>query len=657
MTNIAPIATDDSFTIQQGLVNSTVSGNLGADNGFGVDLDPDGSILGWAGAGFNPVGDGDRYLGAFFSGGQLGFLSIQGTVSYPFPVFSTSLLLFTAQGGQVLLNTNGNFTYTSAAGFSGTDWVDYTLVDGLFGTDIGRLTFEVIDTAGGNDKPIAADDAFAGPEDQRITGNLLADNGNGPDSDPNGDTLTVVNRTYYTSAGGIVAVYANGDFIYTPKTNYVGPDSFTYEIIDAHGARDTGTVSLTLTSVNDAPTGRDDSFSASHDQTISGNVLTNDSHVAGLKVDVDGDALMAFPASLSTASGGQVVLLASGDFTYIPDPAFVGTDSFTYQVTDGQGGFGTATVVLNLTNAAPIAATDWFTVQFGKGVSGNLLANNGSGTDSDADGDPLSAAAGQFTTTRGGTLVLNADGSFSYRAPEAFYGIDSFQYGISDGFGGTAIGTVQFSVQAPVGSVYCSNGDDIRGGTGVRDTIFGLDGDDSLSGLGGNDVLAGGNGDDTIVGGGGNDALYGQSDKDLMRGGLGADYLYGGSEGDDLFGNEGNDTLVGGTGSDSLVGGGGVDLFVFGAADAYDRDKVVDFTAGEKLAVYAADYGLAAGALPDASYFALTGAASVGHGRFVYNAAARSLSWDADGSAATADLVVAVFNKSVSLSHTDFLVL
>lgn len=657
MTNIAPIAADDAFTIQQGSQNSTVSGNLGADNGFGVDYDPDGPVLGWAGVGFNPVGDGDRYLGAFFSNGQLGFLSIEGTVSYPFPVFSTTLLLFTANGGQVVLNTNGAFTYTSAAGFSGTDWVDYTLVDALFGTDIGRLTFTVVDTVTGNDKPLAADDHFTGPEDQQITGNLLADNGNGPDTDPNGDALTVVNRTYVTTQGGIVSVYANGNFVYTPKANYVGPDSFSYEIIDAIGARDSGTVTLNLTPVNDAPVAGDDSFAAPHGQTISGNVLTNDSHVAGQLVDADGDPLAAVAANLTTSNGGQVALNADGSFTYVPNPAFVGTDSFTYVVTDGIGGSDSATVLLNLTNRAPIAATDWFTAPFGKGISGNVLANNGSGADSDADGDPLTVTAGQFTTARGGTLVLNADGSFAYTPPEAFYGTDSFQYSLSDGFGGTATGTALISTAAPAGSVYCTAGDDINGGSTVRDVIFGLDGNDSLSGQGGNDLLSGGTGDDTVVGGAGSDQLYGQADKDLLKGGLGADYLSGGNGGDDLYGNEAADTLVGGAGSDTLVGGGGVDRFVFAAADPYSRDKVMDFTAGEKLAVYARDYGLAAGALPDASYFALSGAAAVGHGRFVYNAAVRSLSWDADGNAATADIVVASFNKPVILAYTDFLVL
>lgn len=84
--NMTPIAADDLFTADQGQFTTSISGHLGADNGHGVDADPDGTLLGWAGPGFTTQGDGDRFLGAFFSEGVLGFLSIQGTVSYLFPV-------------------------------------------------------------------------------------------------------------------------------------------------------------------------------------------------------------------------------------------------------------------------------------------------------------------------------------------------------------------------------------------------------------------------------------------------------------------------------------------------------------------------------------------------------------------------------------------
>lgn len=119
--NMTPIAQDDVFTATQGQFTTTISGNLGVDNGHGADADPDGTVLGWWSTPFDPAGNGDRFLGAFFNSvGQLSFLTIAGTVSYPFPQIVTATMLTTAQGGQVIMDTSGGFTYTAAAGFSGT---------------------------------------------------------------------------------------------------------------------------------------------------------------------------------------------------------------------------------------------------------------------------------------------------------------------------------------------------------------------------------------------------------------------------------------------------------------------------------------------------------------------------------------------------------
>ena len=643
--NATPIAADDEFTANQGSITTTITGNLGADNGSGVDADPDGSILGWTGVGFNPVGDGESYIGAFFSSGVLGFLHLQQSGYVTFPVFSTQTMIMTAQGGTVFLNTNGSFTYTAPAGFSGVDSFDYTLVDVEFGIDIATVILNVVDTDLGNDRPVAQDDMFNGTEDQPVSGNVLADNGNGADSDPNGDPLSVTAQTLFTAHGGKVVILANGDFVYTPAKNYNGTDSFTYTLKDSLGTADTGTVTLNLAAVHDAPVARTDSFSGAHGHSLAGNVLLNDS-------DADGDSLSVTAAAIATAAGGQVTLLADGTFTYQPATGFVGIDSFAYAVGDGQGGSATATVSLNVFNTPPVAQTDYFTAKYGKVLIGNVLAN-----DSDADGDALTVSAGTFATANGGSVVVNADGTFSYQASEAFYGSDSFQYNIGDGFGGTATATVLINTPAPAGSIYGTSEVDTISGTALDDNIFSGAEDDVVNGLGGNDMLAGGAQDDTLSGDAGDDKLYGQADGDLLKGGLGNDLVSGGTGSDELYGNDGVDRLTGGAGADKLYGGAGNDRFIFDKATGTSADKVMDFKAGDKLAVNAADYGLDAGALPDASYFASGAAANVGHGRFLYTSANRSLAWDADGNAATANVVIATFDTKVTLSFADFLVI
>ena len=639
--NTTPIAADDVFTSTQGEFTTTISGNLGANNGGGVDSDPDGTLLGWWSNPFNPQGNGDRFLGAFFSNGELAFLTIAGTVSYPFPQIVKATLITTAEGGQVILSTNGSFTYTAPEGFSGTDWFDYTLVDGEFGFDTGRVTFNVTNSANGNDRPDAKDDVFTGVEDQQISGNVLAGNGNGADADPIGDALTVKNQTIYTAHGGMVAIYANGDFVYTPPANYSGPDSFEYTVKDIYGASATATVTLNLETVNDAPAANTDSFSGVHGKPISGNVMANDS-------DADGDPLTVIATTIATADGGQVILLADGTFTYTPDAGFVGIDSFTYSIGDGHGGSATATVSLNVFNTNPQAQTDWFSAPFAKAISGNVLGN-----DSDADSDPLAAVAATLTTAHGGSVVLKANGTFTYVAAEAFHGTDSFQYAVHDGFGGTATATAIINTAAPPDSIYGTTEHDNIAGTASADHIFAFAEDDIVHARGGNDTIAGGDQDDTLWGEDGADKLYGQADGDLLKGGNGADYLSGGLDSDDLYGDAGNDKLRGGAGIDKLYGGGGNDQFIFEAPGG-GADKVMDFRSGDTLTVLAAEFDLAEGVLPDASYLAKAGAAAVDHGRFLYTSANRSLSWDADGDASTANVVIAIFDKPVALSIADF---
>lgn len=88
----------------------------------------------------------------------------------------------------------------------------------------------------------------------QITGNVLANNGNGVDSDSDGGTLSVVAATgLATTAGGAVNLLTNGNFSYTPATNYFGADSFSYTLQDGQGGSDTGLVSLTINQVAPPP--------------------------------------------------------------------------------------------------------------------------------------------------------------------------------------------------------------------------------------------------------------------------------------------------------------------------------------------------------------------------------------------------------------------
>ncbi|WP_394701647.1 cadherin-like domain-containing protein [uncultured Roseibium sp.] len=80
-------------------------------------------------------------------------------------------------------------------------------------------------------------------------------------------------------------------------------------------------------------------------------------------------------------------------------------------------------------------------------ITGNVLVDNGAGADGDIDGDTLTVTAGTFATAGGGSVTIDANGSFTYIPAPDFNGSDSFTYSVSDG---TAVdtGTVYLSVGA-----------------------------------------------------------------------------------------------------------------------------------------------------------------------------------------------------------------
>src|SRR4029453_18261813 len=117
----------------------------------------------------------------------------------------------------------------------------------------------------------------------------------------------------------------------------------------------TGDKLITGTAVNDAPIAVDDSYTTTEDTALSvaaPGILGNDT-------DVDGGQLT--PSVVSPPVNGTVTLdTAIGAFIYTPNPNFNGTDTFTYQVTDGTATSNLATVTLTVTpvNDPPVAAND-----------------------------------------------------------------------------------------------------------------------------------------------------------------------------------------------------------------------------------------------------------------------------------------------------------
>ncbi|MEO1281251.1 MAG: Ig-like domain-containing protein, partial [Pseudomonadota bacterium] len=97
-------------------------------------------------------------------------------------------------------------------------------------------------TGGGNQDPIAVNDTATTDENIAVSINVL-----GNDSDPDGGTPQI--DTFGQGSNGSVTQVGN-QLVYTPNTNFDGPDSFTYTISDGQGGTASATVDV---QVNDVP--------------------------------------------------------------------------------------------------------------------------------------------------------------------------------------------------------------------------------------------------------------------------------------------------------------------------------------------------------------------------------------------------------------------
>ena len=140
------------------------------------------------------------------------------------------------------------------------------------------------------------------------------------------------------------------------------------------------------------------------------------------------------------------MLNGDGSFTYTPDADVNGSDSFAYQISDGNGGSAQAvvTITINPVNDAPAAVND--TLIGVLNTSGLIDSDDLLTNDIDVDGDNLSLVS--LTQPISGFVTLNSDGSILYVPNAGFVGVDTFSYTITDPAGEQATGLVIVNVTA-----------------------------------------------------------------------------------------------------------------------------------------------------------------------------------------------------------------
>jgi VCBS repeat-containing protein len=369
-------------------------------------------------------------------------------------------------------------------------------------TDTSTITVNSV-----NDQPLAAGDpSYATAEDTPLvisaTTGVLANDSDPNDTPPTGtgpaNTLSAV-LVAPPSSGGTVTLNLNGSFVYTPGTNFVGSDTFTYRVQDNGGGIDGGdangndpignTVSVTVQvgGANDPPINNIPSSQfVNEDTDLTFNVANANrifvddpdasagtiriklsakngtltlSTIAGLSFvggigDGTADAVMQFTGTLAAVN------TALTGMRFSPTMNFNGTASLTI-TTDDQGNTGTGgakndtdtlTITVRSANDPPVAVADGYITN--EDTVLNVLVTNGvlfnDSDPNDSPANPLRAILqgpsvtvnpdGSSTRpTTNGTVTLRTDGSFTYTPALNFNGADSFTYRVTD-TGGTANG-------------------------------------------------------------------------------------------------------------------------------------------------------------------------------------------------------------------------
>jgi len=362
-------------------------------------------------------------------------------------VSSASVSTPPGNGGAVS-NGDGTITYTPNLNFNGTDSFTYQICDT---TSLCSTASVTVTVAAVNDPPDAVNDSATTDEDTPV---LVAVSTNDTDVDGNLDA-TSVNVTG-APTNGSATPDGLGSITYSPALNYNGVDTFTYEICDTDGACDTATVSITINPVNDPPIAVNDASTTPEDTLRAIDVLANDS-------DVDGDPLTITNVGSTTSLDTSAALNNNGtpgdpsdDFIdYTPTNNFNGLDSFTYTISDGNGGTATATVTVDVgpVNDPPVAQDDSITTSEDTAITANVVSN-----DSDPDGN---LNPGSVTITQApahGSAVSNGDGTVTYTPSANYNGLDSFRYQVCDT--DNACDTAQVSVTVtPVNDPPVANND------------------------------------------------------------------------------------------------------------------------------------------------------------------------------------------------------
>lgn len=264
-------------------------------------------------------------------------------------------------------------------------------------------------------------------------------------------TLTVAGEGTYTVNG-------DGTITFDPLPAFTGvATSITYRVEDSQTQQSTSTVTVTVVP---APESVDDSVTTAFNNSVTVEVLANDSAAAGATLDATSVLLCDTGESVPGCTASSITIPGEGTFTrspttgeivFTPVATFVGTSSVPYQVSDNLG--GTTGSTLSVTVAAPPPPTARPTTSIGTADADQTItldASAGVGTAL----DPILTCIGDgvtclrtYTVPGEGVYTVNADGTVTFDPDPSFAGPGTeLVYRVEDETGQTMTSTLRASV-------------------------------------------------------------------------------------------------------------------------------------------------------------------------------------------------------------------
>jgi len=242
------------------------------------------------------------------------------------------------ENGSVVINDDGTITYTPNEGFVGADYFEYKVTDSRGGYDTAQVTVDVIDGTGGNTESTLlvkstdlAGNAFSGQWVEVWQNDKIIKQGYTPFS-------------YILQTGTQYSIHIYDD---TAENKFFdhwndGNTSPTITVTPSSDVTLTAFFRTSVTPTNNPPDAVPDQAQTKMNTSVKINVLAND-------VDSDGDTLTISSISINPQKGSAIIN-SDKTITYTPANEFVGTDSFSYKISDGKGGEDTAQVTVNVLN-------------------------------------------------------------------------------------------------------------------------------------------------------------------------------------------------------------------------------------------------------------------------------------------------------------------